>query len=192
MNQTEQRAARVQLMIPFILTLAIIIVDQITKAVIVATMARTEYTGAMVRVIGDFLRIIHVRNLGVAFSIGRNLPIEIRRILFIVLPLVVVAGLAVYYVRSDEFTRIQRWAVAGIIGGGLGNVVDRIFRVDGVVDWVDVRFYGIFGLERWPTFNVADASVVVCGILLMVSVLVQSPANEPATGVPDEPEGETR
>ena len=192
MNQTEQRAARVQLMIPFILTLAIIIVDQITKAVIVATMARTEYTGAMVRVIGDFLRIIHVRNLGVAFSIGRNLPIDIRRILFVIAPLVVVAGLAVYYVRSDEFTRIQRWAVAGIMGGGLGNVVDRIFRVDGVVDWVDVRFYGIFGLERWPTFNVADASVVVCGILLMVSVLVQSPANEPATGVPDEPEGETR
>ena len=38
---------------------------------------------------------------------------------------------------------------------------------------LDVRFYGLFGLERWPTFNVADSSVVVCGILLIISVLFQ-------------------
>jgi len=40
------------------------------------------------------------------------------------------------------------------------------------VDFIDVRFYGIFGWERWPTFNFADASVVVCCILLFITLLI--------------------
>jgi signal peptidase II len=77
-----------------------------------------------------------------------------------------------YYFKSDEFTQLQRWAAAGIIGGGLGNIIDRIFRPDGVVDFVSVRLYGLFGFERWPTFNVADSSVVVCCIILLISILI--------------------
>ena len=42
-----------------------------------------------------------------------------------------------------------------------------------MVDFIDVKFYGLFGMERWPTFNVADSAVVVCGILLVVSFLIQ-------------------
>jgi signal peptidase II len=67
---------------------------------------------------------------------------------------------------------LQRWVLCGIVGGGIGNVIDRIFRPEGVVDFVSVKFYGLFGLERWPTFNVADSSVVVCAILLVVSTIV--------------------
>ena len=62
--------------------------------------------------------------------------------------------------------------IIGIIGGGIGNIIDRFFRAEGVVDFIDVKFFGIFGLERWPTFNVADAAVVVCGIILIVSFLI--------------------
>ena len=62
----------------------------------------------------------------------------------------------------------------GIVGGGLGNLIDRFFRPAGVVDFIDVKFYGLFGLDRWPTFNVADAAVVVCGILMVVSFIVTS------------------
>ena len=77
-----------------------------------------------------------------------------------------------YYVRGREITTLQRWAIAGILGGGIGNLLDRLFRPGGVVDFIDVRFFGIFGLRRWPTFNVADSSVVVCGILLVLSLLL--------------------
>jgi signal peptidase II len=77
-----------------------------------------------------------------------------------------------YYFKSDEFTKLQRWAAAGIIGGGLGNIIDRIFRPAGVVDFVSVKFYGLLGFERWPTFNVADSSVVVCCIILLFSILL--------------------
>ena len=76
--------------------------------------------------------------------------------------------------KSNDFTKLQRWAIAGIVGGGIGNLIDRIFRPEGVVDFIDVKFYGLFGMERWPTFNVADSAVVVCGILLIVSFITMT------------------
>ena len=69
---------------------------------------------------------------------------------------------------------MQRWAICGIVGGGIGNLIDRFFRAEGVVDFIDVKFYGLFGFERWPTFNIADASVVVCGVLLVLSFVIDS------------------
>jgi signal peptidase II len=167
------KSSRLSRYLPLVLTVVVIIADQITKALIVANVERVEFSGHAVEVFGDFLRIIHTRNLGVAFSIGRGLPDGARRLVFTIIPAIVLAGLLAYYVRVDDFTRLQRWAVAGIIGGGIGNLIDRIFRPEGVVDFVDVKFYGIFGLNRWPTFNVADATVVICGILLMVGLLFQ-------------------
>ena len=102
--------------------------------------------------------------------------------MFIALPIVVVAALAVYYVRSDEFTRLQRWAIAGIFGGGIGNLIDRIFRPEGVVDWIDFRFYGILGWERFPTFNIADGTTTVCGTILVVTILFHRPATTLPSG----------
>ena len=182
-----ERSIRVSRYLPLVLTAIIVIIDQITKAFIVANVQRIEFSGFAIEVFGDFLRIIHTRNPGIAFSIGRGLPDGIRRLVFTILPAIVLAGLLAYYIRVDAFTRFQRWAVAGIIGGGLGNLIDRVFRPEGVVDFVDVKFYGIFGFDRWPTFNVADATVVVCGILLMIGLLFQPP---PSAAQPSEAEHE--
>jgi signal peptidase II len=156
-------------LLPFILTGLVVLVDQITKAIIVALIP--IYTvGA--NIFGDLLRIVHVANTGVAFSLGDSMPLAIRRILFAIIPLIVIALVIVVYFRNDEFNSVQRWSICGIIGGGIGNIIDRFFRAEGVVDFIDVKFFGIFGLERWPTFNVADAAVVVCGIILIVSFLI--------------------
>lgn len=156
-------------LLPFILTGLVILVDQITKAIIVALIP--IYTvGA--NIFGDLLRIVHVANTGVAFSLGDSMPLAIRRILFAIIPLIVIILVIVVYFRNDEFNSVQRWSICGIIGGGIGNIIDRFFRAEGVVDFIDVKFFGIFGLERWPTFNVADAAVVVCGIILIVSFLI--------------------
>lgn len=155
-------------LLPFILTGLVVLADQITKAIVVALIPL--YTvGA--NIFGDLLRIVHVANTGVAFSLGDSMPLAIRRILFAIIPLIVIVLVIVVYFRNDEFNSVQRWAICGIIGGGIGNIIDRFFRAEGVVDFIDVKFFGIFGLERWPTFNVADAAVVVCGIILIISFL---------------------
>ncbi len=163
-------------LIPFVLTLCILIVDQITKALVVHFIPYAgPYKPANVAFSlgGDFLQIIHARNLGIGFSIGRNSPESLRPLLFTVIPVLILLGLLIYYFVSKEFTKLQRWAFTGILGGGIGNLIDRIFRPEGVVDFIDVKFYGIFGLARWPTFNIADASVVICGILLVITLFFQ-------------------
>ena len=152
---------------PLLLTAVIVAADQATKALAVASLA----PGRPREVIGDLLRLTLVHNPAIAFSIGHSLPEQVRRPLFLVLPLVVLAFILVYYLCTDDLSRLQRWLVAAVLGGGLANMVDRVFRPQGVVDFVDVKFYGLFGMERYPTFNVADSSVVVGGILLLVTFL---------------------
>ena len=129
----------------------------------------------------NFLRIIHVYNPGIAFSMGTGLSEGIRAILFSLIPLAVIIVVLVVYFRSDDFTPFQRWTIMGIIGGGLGNLFDRFFRSEGVVDFIDVKFYGLFGLERWPTFNIADAAVLICGIALIISFIVLTIRERKAT-----------
>lgn len=161
-------------MIPLALSAAIIILDQLTKCLIVKNIPpfTIGYT-----FFGDFLRIVHVANTGVAFSIGDAMPLILRRICFGIVPLAVICVVVVIYLRNNDFTWLQRWAICGIVGGGIGNIIDRFFRAEGVIDFIDVKFYGLFGLERWPTFNVADSAVVVCGILLIISFAVTMKEN---------------
>jgi signal peptidase II len=160
-------------LLPFVLTAFAVASDQISKAIIV----HWPQNSLIKDVFGnEFLEIIHVRNTAIAFSLGGNLPDWLKPILFIVLPLVVLAFLGVYYFRSNEFTSVQRWSLAGILGGGLGNLIDRIWRPDGVVDFISVKFYGFLGFSRWPTFNFADSFVVVFGILLLITVFMPNQA----------------
>ena len=163
--------------LPLILTGIIILVDQCTKAFIAA---KWPINSMIVDVFNnDFLQIYHVRNKTIAFSLGEGIPDAIKPVTFVILPLLVLGVLFWYYLSSNDFGRMQRWAVAGILGGGIGNLIDRIFRPDGVVDFISVKFYGLFGWERWPTFNVADSSVVVCCILLFITIIIDSRNKKP-------------
>jgi signal peptidase II len=155
---------------PLLLTGIIIFVDQCTKVFIAAKWPINTLIADVFN--NDFLQIYHVRNKAIAFSLGQTIPDTVKPVLFVLLSLLVLGILVWYYLSSDDFTRLQRWAVAGILGGGIGNIIDRIFRSEGVVDFISVKFYGLFGFERWPTFNVADSSVVVCCILLFITIII--------------------
>ena len=163
-------------MIPLILALVVIILDQITKYLITS---QIPLYGVGASYFGDFLRIIHVNNPGIAFSIGQGWSVAVRGILFRAIPLIVIIVVLGIYMRNDDFSPLQRWSISGIAGGGLGNLIDRFFRSEGVVDFVDVQWFGFaksplkfLRWERWPTFNVADSAVVVCGILLIISFII--------------------
>ena len=150
---------------PFILTVLLVILDQALKLVVIRTI-RNGHIG--VSLMKDLLWIVHTRNLGMAFSLGDGFPTVLRRILFSSMSMVVSGIVTWYYFRASDLTMGMRWALAGILAGGLGNLVDRVFRPLGVVDFISFKFFGILGMERWPAFNVADASVVVSGISLVI------------------------
>ena len=121
------------------------------------------------------LRFNYAENTGMAFSRGSGAG---RFIAVLVVAIVVV----LIVVARKMTSRLQLVLVGVVIGGALGNLVDRIFRAGdggfltgGVVDFVDVQW--------WPIFNVADACVVVGGIALALTGL-RAPEDPP----PDEPE----
>jgi signal peptidase II len=176
--------------LPLSLTALILLLDQGVKSFIVRNWPLEG--GSFIRDIfkfkNDFLRIIHVRNKAIAFSLGQNLPDQVRFVLFVIAPILVLGFLFWYYLRSQDFTGLQRWAVAGILGGGLGNLTDRIFRPDGVVDFISIKFYGILGMERFPTFNVADSSIVICCILFFIGIMT-SPGDSEKTALNRAPDG---
>jgi signal peptidase II len=155
-------------LLPLVLTGGIILVDQVVKWVV----SKTLPYGKPVEVIGDFLRFTFVQNPALSFSIGRDFGDIGRIILTMVLPMLVVAFVLYYFLAGKDIRQGQRWILAAIMGGGLGNQVDRYFRPGGVIDFIDFKFYGIFGFERWPVFNIADSTVVVAGIALLISFLV--------------------
>ena len=163
---------------PISLALLVILLDQITKILVIKNIPLYTIGASF---FGDFLRIIHVANTGVAFSVGATWSETARRFLFSLIPLIVIGIVVAIYFRNNSWTKLQRWAIMGIVGGGLGNLIDRFFRSEGVVDFIDVKFYGLFGMDRWPTFNVADSAVVVCGIMLIISFIVTSIRESKAT-----------
>jgi len=121
---------------------------------------------------------------------GDGMPSILRVLVLIVMPLALLAGVIAYYFKTDEFSRLQRWIVGCGVGGGLGNLIDRIWRPEGVVDFLSFRFYGLFGLERWPTFNVADMAIVIGAMLIALSAFQPGASGAAPGGVPGGLRGE--
>lgn len=153
---------------PLIFALAIIAVDQASK-ILVMTFVRPGTIAFSA--FGDFFWIYRQQNMGMAFSLFDDLSPGARAWILIALPAILVAAVSAYYVFGKGLMKLQRWALAGIAGGGVGNLIDRVLRKDGVVDFLSFKFYGIFGYDRWPTFNIADSAVVVCTILFVISAI---------------------
>jgi signal peptidase II len=141
--------------------LAILLSDQLTKALVVANVV----VGERVPVVGDVVQIWHAQNAGAAFSLFQG-----GTLIFLVVSILSV-GMVAYFHRT---LRERAWwlhVVLGIVlGGTLGNFVDRV-RQGYVTDWVSV---GIGDL-RWPTFNVADSSIVVGIGVLVIYLAFSSP-----------------
>jgi signal peptidase II len=134
----------------------IYIADQVTKALVVANLPVDSRTD----VIGDLVQIWHAQNRGAAFSLLQD-----SQLLFLVVSIIALVTIA-YFFRSLHGRSLWLYAILGLVlGGTLGNLTDRI-RQQYVTDFVSV---GV-GNMRWPTFNVADSSIVV-GILTIIVLL---------------------
>ena len=135
----------------------VLLLDQATKAAIDSALV----LGERVPVIGDLVVLWHVRNEGAAFSLFQG-----GQVFFLIITVLAFAML-IYFQRAFRGRGVALYVVLGLIlGGTLGNLIDRL-RLGYVTDFISI---GIGNL-RWPTWNVADASIVV-GILALVAYLM--------------------
>lgn len=152
-------------MIVFILISFVLVADQITKHLIRDTMS----LGQSIPVLGEVVRLTYVENPGIAFGIRVSHPW-----VFTVLSILASIGIVFYLVTQWKEGRWIKSSLALILGGAVGNLIDRIAFAR-VVDFVDVGF----GTVRWPVFNVADAAVVVGMFMLFITLYMQEKKEAP-------------
>jgi len=136
---------------------AIVALDQYTKYLTVLHIPLYGHVDMM----PGFLGLTYVRNTGAAFS-----SFEGQQWLFALIFLVFTAAvLWEYFKKPLPFTRLERFCIAAVYGGGLGNMVDRV-RLGYVVDMIETEFM------EFPVFNVADCFICCGCILLLVHLLI--------------------
>jgi len=156
-------------------SLLVLFLDQLSKALV----AKSMQMGESIPALDNFFKLTYVLNPGGAFGtkLGGNLFYTALSVLAIL-----IAGY--FFLKSKREDKLLQIAFALVLGGALGNLVDR-FRLGKVIDFLDFDFINIrippfkfgfidfsgFYLERWPIFNIADASVTIGMILILWYVL---------------------
>lgn len=167
----------------FYISSIIVILDQATKVFVKGCSLPffgIEWIGfplyTSIPLLGDLLRFTYIENAGMAFGI--DIGGKLFFSLFSVVASIVIA-VYLYKIIGERF--IVKFPIALILGGAIGNLIDRIFYgvfynegdlfYGKVVDFIDVDFFDIhlfhYSLTRWPVFNIADASVTV-GIVILL------------------------
>jgi signal peptidase II len=151
-----------------LIALAVLILDRITKWVIVRTIPLED----VIPVIPGFFRLTHLENTGAAFSLFADSTSPFKTALLVAFSLAALSVVAVLLWRSRNEFNLITLSLSLILGGALGNLWDRL--VNGkVTDFLD--FY--LGIHHWPPFNVADSAIVI-GALLLLSRMLR--ADKPA------------
>lgn len=149
---------------------SIVVLDQITKFIVKKLMNLRDSIG----IIGDFFQFTYIENPGMAFGLQME-----NKILFTILSIgaAIVVFIYLYRMRNEKMMLVI--ALSFIMGGAIGNLIDRLFY-GRVVDFLDFEFFDIsipefsflfidfpgFELTRWPIFNLADTSVSIGMIII--------------------------
>jgi signal peptidase II len=141
------------------IALIVIVLDQLFKTLIVG-----NYQLGESRVVTSFFNVVRVHNSGAAFSFLAGAS-GWQRWFFVGLGFAA-AGFIVWMLKSHGGQRLFGWALALILGGALGNVIDRLLHGH-VIDFIQVHYGGWF----FPSFNVADSAISVGAVLLILDEL---------------------
>lgn len=141
-----------------IVAIVILIVDQLTKKIITATMN----IGDSYEVIPHFLNITSHRNNGAAWGILSG-----KMGFFYIITLIILAVLIIFYIKETKYNAFMQVAISLLFAGALGNFIDRLFNGE-VVDFIDTN---IFGYD-FPIFNIADSSLTI-GVIFVIIALVK-------------------
>lgn len=156
-------------MIQLLPALLVLALDQMTKLAVIRALRPYD----AIPVIPGFFNLVHVRNPGIAFGLLSQLGTAWSALLLSALTTAAVILLILWFGRLREDDHRTAFGLSLIIGGAVGNLIDRV-RLGEVVDFLD--FY--IGSFHWPAFNVADSAVTVGTIWLALSILFNPSAKK--------------
>lgn len=148
------------------LSLAIIIADQISKTVMVNWLDLYETVPVL-----PFFNLTLAHNTGAAFSFLAGAG-GWQRWFFVVLAAVISLVLIIWMKRLAQTAKLEAISLALIIGGAIGNVIDRLIY-GYVIDFLDVYV----GNYHWPAFNIADSAICIGAVLLIIDSFRKPAAN---------------
>lgn len=135
-------------------------VDQVSKE-----WARNHVRGqGTIKVLGDFFVLRYAENTGAFLGLGSRLAKPWRTLLFLLFPTVIIVGLSIYVARHRLISRAELICIACIMGGGVGNLIDRFAFAGRVTDFMN---FGI-GSLRTGVLNVADMSITFGAVALFI------------------------
>ena len=137
---------------------------------------RDPIRSGAVSVLDDFWHFRYVQNPGAAFGFLSGSTSAWRTPFFTIVSLGAMVFIVSYFRKTTPKQKILRSALALVMGGAIGNFVDRV-RLGYVIDFIDWHWYD---KARWPTFNIADAAISVGVALLLLDVFMnpQSPTSQ--------------
>jgi signal peptidase II len=138
----------------------ILILDQVTKYIVERQIRLYE----IITVIPGFFNLTHVRNRGAAFSLFSTASDSFRSFFFLTVTIVAIIVIALLIKKTHE--RILIVAFSFIMGGALGNAIDRV-RYGEVVDFIQWYYRSYY----WPSFNIADSAITIAVVLLAIDML---------------------
>lgn len=165
-------------------TLSVVVADQVTKLLVRGVhipLIGVDVTGIPLysskSIIGNFLRITYIENPGMAFGIDFG-----WKSFFAIFSIIASIAILLYLYKVRQESRVVRFSLALILGGAIGNLIDRVFYgplFDGtgffhgrVIDFIDFDFFNVnifgYNFSRFPVFNVADAAVTIGVIMLLL------------------------
>jgi signal peptidase II len=160
---------------PYALIVAsVVTLDQIAKALVDRLMELHESRP----IVDGLLSLTYVRNRGAAFGILSEADLPYQSALFSVVSLLALGAIALYALRLPSTDRLAQTALALVMGGALGNLIDRSLH-GYVIDFMDFYWKG----HHWPAFNVADSCISI-GVCLLLLDILKSPADAKRDAVP--------
>lgn len=135
-----------------ILSIIFVLLDQASKYSVI------NYLNKDIEVINNFFYLIYTKNNGAAFSILTG-----KRLFLIIITLLIIGSLIYYIIKNEISSKIEILAFSLIIGGSLGNLIDRVVR-GYVVDFISVKIFGY----HFPIFNIADSLICIGVFILLI------------------------
>lgn len=138
----------------YIIIIAVILFDQLSKVLTLKYLAPIKD----IPIIENIFHLTYVENRGAAFGMLQNQKI------FFVITTIIILGAIYFYVRNNKPNRFMAISLSLIVGGAIGNFIDRI-RLGFVVDYFN------FTLINFPVFNIADSAVVIGAFLVSIYII---------------------